>query len=54
MQEERCLDFVRRVMDVHSIFLASLIKTLLVKAVFSSYYLKFSLPMFLKCFLIFA
>ena len=34
------------------LFLASLIKNLLVKTVYSSYYLKLSLPVFLKCFLI--
>ena len=33
--------------------LASLIKNLLVEAIVESYYLKFSLPMFLKYFLIF-
>ena len=34
--------------------LASRIKTLLVRAVFASYYLKLSPPVFLYCFLIFA
>ena len=34
--------------------LASLIKTFLVKTAFASYYLKLCLPMFLKCFSIFA
>ena len=33
-------------------FLASLIKNLLVKAVFASYSLTLSLPMFRKCFLL--
>ena len=48
--------FVRHVMDAlfsfH--FLADLIKNLLVKLDFESYYLKLSLPMSFKCFLIFA
>ena len=35
-------------------FLASLIENLQVKTVFASYYLKLSLSMLLKCFLIFA
>ena len=34
--------------------LASLIKNLLVKTVFASYCLKLTLPVFLKCFLMFA
>ena len=34
-------------------FLASLIKNLLVKTTFASYYLKLSLRLFLKCFLMF-
>ena len=33
-------------------FLASLIKILVVKAVFASYYMKLGLPMLLRCFLI--
>ena len=37
-------------MDVHS----SVIKNLFVKAIFESYYLKLSLPLFLKCLLMFA
>ena len=35
-------------------FFASLIKNVLVKVVFASYYLKTSLPMLLSCFSIFA
>ena len=35
------------------LFLASLIKNLLVKTVFATYYLKLKLPVVFKCFLIF-
>ena len=45
MQENGASGFVRHVMDVY--FIASLIKNLLVKAVFESYYLKLSLSVFL-------
>ena len=34
------------------LFLASFIKNLLANTAFASYYMKLSLPMFLKCFLI--
>ena len=53
IQEKGCSGFVRHVGCLFY-FLASLIKNLLVKAVFASYYLKLSLPMLLKRFLIFA
>ena len=41
-------------LDVHSILLPSLLKNLLIKTVCASCYLKLSLLMFLKCFLIIA
>ena len=53
MQEKGYSGFVRHVMDV-LYFLASLIKHLLGKTAYTSYYLKLSLPMLLECFLIFA
>ena len=53
MQEKGCSGFVRHGMEVHFIFWLVLIKDLLVRTVFASYSFKLSLPMFLKCFLIF-
>ena len=41
-------------LDVNSIFLPSLLKNLLIKTVCASCYLKLSLLMFLRCFLIIA
>ena len=54
MIQERMLRFCEACNGCSFYFLASLIKNLLVETVVSSYYLKLSLPMFLKCFLIFA
>ena len=54
MQEKGCAGFLEAYSECLDYFLASLIKNSLVKAVFARYYLKLSLPMFLKCFLIVA
>ena len=54
VEEKRCPGFVRHAMAVSFYFLASLSKSLLVITVLASYTLKLSLPIFLKCFLIFA
>ena len=52
MQEDSCSGFVGRARDFSCYFLFHFIKNFLVKKVFSSYHLKLSLPVFLKCFLI--
>ena len=49
---ERIFRFCEAINGCVFYFHASLIKNLLAKTVFASYYLKHSLPMFLKCFFI--
>ena len=45
MEEKGCSGFMSHVVDVHY-FIAGLIKNLLARAAFESYYLKLSLPSF--------
>ena len=52
MQDNGCSGFCEACNGCSFYFLASVIKNLLVKTVFPHYYLKLSLPMFLKLFLI--